>query len=145
MPRQYPVHPLPGVLALVVRGDRVLLVQRGREPDRGKWGFPGGLIELGETVAAAALRELREETGLAAEAGGVIDVFDAITRDGDGRVRYHFVLNVVVCRCAAGDAVAADDAAAVGWYDLAQLDDPALACSSNVGRLARMVLNPPSR
>ena len=145
MPRQYPVHPLPGVLALVVRGDRVLLVQRGREPDRGKWGFPGGLIELGETVAAAALRELREETGLAAEAGGVVDVFDAITRDGDGRVRYHFVLNVVVCRCAAGDAVAADDAVAVGWYDLVQLDDPALACSSNVGRLARMALKPPSR
>ena len=140
MPRQYPLHPLPGVLALVARDDRVLMVQRAREPDLGKWGFPGGLIEPGETVAAAALRELHEETGLSATAGGVIDVFDVITRDADGRVRYHFILNVVVCHCRTGAAVAADDAAAVGWYSLADLDDPALACSDNVGRLARMVL-----
>ena len=140
MPRQYPTHPLPGVLALVVRDGRVLMVQRAREPDRGKWGFPGGLIELGETVAAAALRELREETGLSAEAGGIIDVFDVITPDEDGRVRYHFVLNVVVCHWLAGEAVAADDAEAVGWYSLADIDDPALPCSRNVGRLARMVL-----
>lgn len=141
MPRQYPSHPLPGVLALVVRDGRVLMVQRAKEPDRGKWGFPGGLIEIGETVIAAALRELREETGLVAEADRVLDVFDVITPDPDGRVRYHFVLNVVVCRWISGEALAADDAAAVGWYDLAEIDDPALPCSSNVGRLARMVLN----
>lgn len=141
MPRQYPGAPLPGVLALMVRDGRVLMVQRAREPDRGKWGFPGGLIELGETVLAAARRELHEETGISAEADRVIDVFDVITRDGDGRVRYHFVLNVVVCRWLAGDAVAADDAAAVGWYNLDEIDDPTLVCSSNVGRLARMVLS----
>ena len=140
MPRQYPTHPLPGVLALVVRDGRALMVLRARDPDRGKWGFPGGLIEVGETVAAAALRELDEETGVSAEAGGVIDVFDVITRDAEDRVRYHFVLNVVVCRWLAGDGAAGDDAAAVGWFGLAEIDDPALACSSNVGRLARMVL-----
>lgn len=140
MPRQYPATPLPGVLALVVRDGRVLMVQRAREPDRGKWGFPGGLIELGETVTTAALRELREETGLIAEADEIIDVFDVITPDEVGRVRYHFVLNVVVCRWQSGIAEAGDDAAAVGWYSLAEIDDPALVCSSNVGRLARMVL-----
>ncbi|MDO8608798.1 MAG: NUDIX hydrolase [Phaeospirillum sp.] len=140
MPRQYPANPLPGVLALVEKGGRVLMVLRAREPDRGKWGFPGGLIELGETVTAAALRELHEETGISAEADGVRDVFDVITRDEAGGVRYHFVLNVVVCRWRSGEAVAADDAAAVGWYSLAEIDDPALACSGNVGRLARMVL-----
>lgn len=140
MPRQYPAHPLPGVLAVVVRDGRVLMVQRAREPDRGKWGFPGGLIELGETVTAAALRELREETGLDAEAGEIIDVFDVITPDDAGRVRYHFVLNVVVCHWQSGIAVAGDDAAAVGWYSLAEIDGPALPCSGNAGRLARMVL-----
>lgn len=140
MPRQYPTHPLPGVLALMVRNGRVLMVQRAKEPDLGKWGFPGGLVEIGETVLAAALRELREETGVIAEADRVLDVFDVITRDDQDRVRYHFVLNVVLCRWIGGEAVAADDAAAVGWYDLAQIDDPALPCSSNVGRLARMVL-----
>ena len=142
MPRQYPAHPLPGVLALVVRNGRVLMVQRAKEPDLGKWGFPGGLIEIGETVPAAALRELREETGVIAEADTVLDVFDVITRDDRDRVRYHFVLNVVRCRWISGEAVAADDAAAVGWYDLTQISDPALPCSSNVGRLARMILPP---
>jgi 8-oxo-dGTP diphosphatase len=140
MPRQYPLHPLPGVLALVVRDGRVLMVQRAREPDKGKWGFPGGLVELGETVAEAALRELREETGVTGEAQGVIDVFDVITRDDDDRVRYHFVLNVVSCRWREGEPIAADDAAAAGWFSLADLDDPALPCSSNVGRLAKKVL-----
>jgi 8-oxo-dGTP diphosphatase len=140
MPRQYPTHPLPGVLALVARDGKVLMVQRGREPDKGKWGFPGGLIELGERVAEAAVRELREETGLNAEAGAVIDVFDVITRDDDGRIRYHFVLNVVACRWLGGEPVADDDAAAVGWFGLDQILDPTLPRSSNVDRLARMVL-----
>ncbi len=142
MPRQYPAHPLPGVLALVTRNDRVLMVLRAKDPDKGKWGFPGGLVELGETVLAAALRELAEETGLIAEADKVVDVFDVITPDAEGRVRYHFVLNVVACRWLAGEPVAADDAADVGWFSQAEIDDPGLECSSKVGRLARMALPP---
>ena len=140
MSREYPPYPLPGVLALVARDGRVLMVQRSRPPDQGKWGFPGGLIETGETIAEAALRELHEETGLVAEAERVIDVFEVITRDDHGRVRYHFVLDVVLCHWQSGEAVAGDDAAQVGWYGLAEIDDPGLPCSSNVGRLARMVL-----
>ncbi|RAU20981.1 ADP-ribose pyrophosphatase [Paramagnetospirillum kuznetsovii] len=140
MPRQYPSHPLPGVLALMTRDDRILMVLRGKEPDKGKWGFPGGLVELGETVLAAALRELHEETGLIAEAEAVMDVFEVITPDEDGRIRYHFVLNVVRCHWQSGEAVAADDAAQVGWFSLADIADPLLPCSSNVGRLARMAL-----
>jgi 8-oxo-dGTP diphosphatase len=140
MPREYPIHPLPGVLALVERGGRLLMVKRGKEPDRGKWGFPGGLVELGETLVAAALRELAEETGLAAEAGGVIDVFEVISPDSAGRIRYHYVLNVVRCLAPVGEAVAADDAEAVGWYTLAEIEGGELAVSANAPRLARMVL-----
>jgi ADP-ribose pyrophosphatase YjhB (NUDIX family) len=138
MSRSYPDHPLPGVLALLERGDTLLMVLRAHDPDRGKWGFPGGLIELGETVGEAALRELREETGLVAQAGPVIDVFDVIDRDEAGRVRYHFVLNVVRCRWLGGEAVAGDDAAAIGWFDRADLRDGDPRFSVNVGRLARL-------
>lgn len=138
MPRSYPAHPLPGVLALLERGGSLLMVLRAHEPDRGKWGFPGGLIDLGETVGEAALRELREETGLVAEAGPVIDVFDVIDRDEEGRVRYHFVLNVVRCRWLGGEAAAGDDAAATGWFERADLREGDPRFSVNVGRLARL-------
>ena len=140
MAREYPNHPLPGVLALVERQGRLLMVQRGREPDRGKWGYPGGLVELGETVAQAAIRELAEETGLRAESLGVVDVFDVITPDAEGRVRYHFVLSVVRCHCALGEPVAADDAADAGWFTLAEIEGGLLPVSVNAPRLARMVL-----
>lgn len=138
MAREYPSHPLPAVLAVVLRGDRLLMVQRAGEPDRGKWGFPGGMVELGETLPVAALRELAEETRVIAEAGPVIDVFDAITRDERGRVRFHYVLAVVLCRWQAGEGAAGDDARAVGWFTAAEL--AAMNCSHNVGRLAALAL-----
>lgn len=138
MSREYPSHPLPGVLAVVVRDGRLLLVKRGREPDKGKWGFPGGLVELGETVAQAATRELMEETGVRAEAGTVAEIIDVVTPDAAGRIRYHFILNVVACRWLDGDGAAGDDAEAVGWFTPGELD--AMECSRNVGRLARAAL-----
>lgn len=143
MAREYPSHPLPGVLALVERGGRLLMVRRAKEPDRGKWGFPGGLVEVGETLAAAALRELAEETGLAAEAGGVVDVFEVISPDSEGRIRYHYVLNVVRCHSEDGEPVAADDAEAAGWFTLAEIEGGEVPVSVNAPRLARMVLTPP--
>ncbi|MGE5547609.1 MAG: NUDIX hydrolase [Solirubrobacterales bacterium] len=121
MPREYPAHPLPAVLAMVVRDGKVLLVRRGREPNAGIWGLPGGLVDLGEGIPEAAVRELREETGVEAEAGAIVDVFDAVTRDGEGRVRYHYVLIAVQCRWLAGEPTAGDDAAEAGWFSPADL------------------------
>ena len=136
--RDYPDHPLPGVLAMVVRDGRVLLVERGREPDRGKWGFPGGLVEVGETAQMAALRELAEETGVGAEAGRVVEVFDVITRDESGRVRFHFLLSAVRCRWRDGDGIAGDDAARVGWFTPAEI--ATLPTSSNLPRLVEKLM-----
>src|SRR5919198_4307082 len=90
--RRYPERPIVGVLAVVLRGDRVLVVRRANPPMSGRWGFPGGVLELGETVAQGAMRELFEETGIVANAAGVLDVHDAITRDADGRVQFHYLL-----------------------------------------------------
>src|SRR6202045_4163726 len=87
--RRYPDRPIVAVLAVVLRGEEALIVQRAQQPNAGRWGFPGGVLELGETVGEGAMRELREETGVIAEPAGVLNVNDAIDRDEEGRVRSH--------------------------------------------------------
>ncbi|MBR9971698.1 NUDIX domain-containing protein [Magnetospirillum sp. J10] len=121
MNRDYPTTPLPAVLAAVTRDTRLALVQRSKEEPPRRWGLPGGLIELGESPTQAALRELHEETGIIATAGAVIDVFDMIRRDADGRVRQHFLILVVQCQWRHGEGAAASDAAAFGWFDRAAI------------------------
>src|ERR1700675_1541331 len=97
--RRYPERPIVAVLAVVLRGDgpatRALIVQRAQQPNAGRWGFPGGVLELGETIAEGAMRELSEETGIVAEPAGWLDVHDAISRDDDGRVQFHYTLIAV--------------------------------------------------
>jgi len=87
MSRDYPTLPMVGLLAIVRRGDRFLLVRRAKEPNKGRWGFPGGVQELGETVVDGARRELAEETGLVANGGGAVSTLDAIDRADAGRHR----------------------------------------------------------
>lgn len=113
--RRYPDRPMVAVLAVVMRGERALIVQRANAPNRGRWGFPGGVLELGETVAEGAMRELHEETGILADAGDTLSVFDAIDRDDEGRVRHHYVLIALRGIWRSGEGVAGDDAAAVKW------------------------------
>jgi ADP-ribose pyrophosphatase YjhB (NUDIX family) len=103
------------VLAIVLHGDRALVVRRSNPPMSGRWGFPGGVLELGETVAQGAMRELFEETGVAAEAAGTLTVIDAIDRDPEGRVRYHYTLVAVIGHWQSGDGVPGDDADEVAW------------------------------
>ena len=93
--RRYPERPIVAVLAVVLRGNRALIVQRAQQPNAGRWGFPGGVLELGETVFEGAMRELREETGVAAEPAGWLNIHDAISRDDDGRVQFHYTLIAV--------------------------------------------------
>jgi len=104
-----------------MRADRVLVVRRANPPMPGRWGFPGGVLELGETVAQGAMRELAEETGVEAEAGGPLTVIDTIDRDPEGRIRYHYTLVAVVGHWRSGEGVAGDDADKVAWLTRAEI------------------------
>ena len=115
MKRDYPEHPIIGVGAVIVRGERALLVRRATEPLKDEWSVPGGVLELGEKLRVGAAREALEETGLTVEVGEVLDVFDSIFPDADGRTQYHFVLIDFLCRPVAGEAKAGSDVSDVRW------------------------------
>ena len=116
MQREYPDRPLVGVGAVIVDRGRVLLVRRGSEPLRGHWSLPGGLVEVGETLAAAIVREVREETGLEVEPVELVELLDRIHREGD-RTRYHYVIADYLCRLCVGTLRAASDADEVRWVE----------------------------
>ena len=115
MKREYPERPLVGVGAVIVEGDRVVLVRRTAPPMAGEWSIPGGLLELGETLRAGAEREALEETGLQVEAGEVVGVLDRIVPDAAGKPRYHYVLIDFLCRRLSGELRAGGDAAEARW------------------------------
>jgi 8-oxo-dGTP diphosphatase len=124
--RRYPDRPIVGVLAVVLRGDRVLVVRRANPPMLGRWGFPGGVLELGETVAEGAMRELFEETGVRAEAAGPLTVIDTIDRDREDRVRYHYTLVAVIGNWQSGEGAAGDDAGEVAWLTRGEIVEQGL-------------------
>jgi len=121
--RLYPDRPIVGVLAVVLRGDKALVVRRTNPPMAGRWGFPGGVLELGETVAQGAVRELLEETGVVAEPAGTLTVLDSIQREDAGRVRYHYTLVAVRGIWQSGEGIAGDDADEVAWLSRADILD----------------------
>lgn len=120
--RRYPERPLVGVGGIVVEAGRVLLVKRSHEPLAGRWSLPGGLVEIGETLAEAVRREVREETGLDVRVGVLVEVVERVLRDAGGRVEYHYVLADFLCRPTGGALAAADDAAEVAWATREELD-----------------------
>jgi len=127
MRREYPEHPLVGVGAVIVEGDRVVLVRRAAQPMAGEWSIPGGLLELGETMRLGAEREAREETGLQVEAGEVLGVLDRILPDASGKLRFHYVLIDFLCRRIAGELRAGGDAAEARWVRESELQSLGVA------------------
>ena len=125
--REFPELPLVGVGAIVIEGDRVLLVKRAHPPIQGQWSIPGGVLEVGEMVREAAVREAREETGLMVEPGELLGVYDRILRDPEQRVQYHYVLIDFLCRVVGGELLAASDAAEVRWFRREELSALRLA------------------
>lgn len=120
MKREYPDSPLVGVGAVIIEDGRVLLVKRGHPPLAGEWSIPGGVLELGETLREAAVREVREEACLTVEPGELLGVFDRVLRDAAQRTQYHYVLVDFLCRKIAGEPRAAGDADEVRWFTLAE-------------------------
>lgn len=121
MKREFPEMPLVGVGSIIIEGERVLLVKRAHPPIQGQWSIPGGVLEVGEMVREAAVREAREETGLIVEASELLGVYDRILRDPERRVQYHYVLIDFLCRRVGGELIAASDAAAVRWFTRGEL------------------------
>jgi ADP-ribose pyrophosphatase YjhB (NUDIX family) len=121
MKRDYPERPIIGVGAVIVRGDRVLLVRRATEPLRGEWSVPGGMLELGEKLRDGTAREALEETGLQVEVGEVLDVFDSIFTDDEGRTQYHYVLIDFLCLPISGEATPGSDVSEVKWTTESEL------------------------
>ena len=115
--RLYPARPLLAASVAVLRDGRVLVAARGRGPMAGRFSLPGGLVEPGETLAQAALRELREEVGVEAEIIGFIDHVEVIEQDDDGRIRHHFVIGAHAARWLAGEPRPGAEALEVRWVD----------------------------
>jgi 8-oxo-dGTP diphosphatase len=135
MKREFPSSPLVGVGAIIIEDSRVLLVKRAHPPLQDLWSIPGGVLEVGEFVREAAIREAREETGLIVEPGDLLGVYDRVLRDAENRVQYHYVLIDFLCRRMGGELHAADDAAEVCWFTREEL--PALKLAADTQDVIR--------
>jgi ADP-ribose pyrophosphatase YjhB (NUDIX family) len=115
MRRDYPDRPIVGVGAVVVDDGRALVVRRATEPLKGEWSIPGGMLELGEKLREGITREVLEETGLEIEVGEVLDVFDSIFPDAEGKTQYHYVLIDFIGRPVGGELCASSDVSEAKW------------------------------
>jgi 8-oxo-dGTP diphosphatase len=123
MSREYPARPITSAAGVVFRGDAVLLIRRGLPPRKGIWTFPGGAVEVGETVREACAREVLEETGLSVAVGPVVEAVDIMQLEGD-RWRYHYTVMDFLAEVVAGSGSleAGSDASDAVWAPLGDLD-----------------------
>jgi ADP-ribose pyrophosphatase len=115
MKRDYPDRPIVAVGAVIIHEGQALIVQRAFEPRKGEWTVPGGVLELGETLRSGIEREVLEETGLTVKAGDVVDVFENIWPDSEGKTQFHYVLVDFLCELISGNLHAATDVSAARW------------------------------
>lgn len=120
--RKYPDVPLVGVGAIIAEDSRVALVRRGHPPLLGEWSIPGGLLEVGELLRDAVIRESQEETGLTVEPGEILGVYDRVVRE-NGRVVYHYVLIDFLCRRLSGELCPGSDADEVRWFTSSEMEN----------------------
>ncbi len=121
MNRRYPERPLVGVGAIIFRDDEVLLIQRGTEPSAGKWSVPGGLVELGESLQEAVVREVKEEVGLEVQVRDLVVALDRVILDQAGTIEYHYILLDFLCECNAGEPAPASDVLACAFVPISSL------------------------
>ena len=122
MKKEYPKHPIVGVGAIIIQNGKILIVRRGSEPGKGKWSVPGGLVELGETVEQTVVREVKEECGLDVEVDRLIDVVDSMTFDGNGKLKYHFVILDFFVKLKGGELKPGDDAKEALWVPVEEVE-----------------------
>ncbi len=130
MKREYPDRPLIGVGAIIIDRGRALVVRRATEPLKGEWSIPGGVLELGETLRTGVTREAKEETGLDVLPIAVLDVYDRIVADEQGKTRYHYVLIDYLCEVQGGEARAASDVSELKWITREELETFPIADSA---------------
>ena len=124
MGREYPTWPIVGVGAVIMHEGKLALVRRGVEPDKGKWSIPGGVVELGEKVRDAVIREVREECGLDIEIviDTPMDVLDSLVTDEDSRLKYHYVLLQFLARPRGGTLKPSSDVLEARWVPLEEVE-----------------------
>jgi ADP-ribose pyrophosphatase YjhB (NUDIX family) len=118
--REYPSRPLVGAGAVVYDGPKVLLLKRKYPPNEGRWALPGGLVELGERVQDAVVREVREETNLQVVLEGLLDVATDIHLDERSRPKYHYVLVDYLAGRVGGRVSLNAESSDFGWFTAAQ-------------------------